>query len=860
MKNKKALLLSAGLVLMILVSLCVVLAQKDVLFVDADTNLYSITMNSSKNKFFSGTGLTKHSGNSTIQTDLGNDIDFTYSNIAGGSSSVWHMLDKDNAYFYNTTPIHGMKSLSVTFTSADKDFNVYWSNDGNFTNEKSKSLTSSTTAISCDFNHDYPTYFKFTNESGLNLSITNLSISLTCLNNYPSLSISSSNDAMGTVSGTTGVIKSGAFVTISASANNGYKFIGWYSGLNLVSSKANYSFIMGYEDLNYVANFTYESYNLVINSESNEKGSVSDSNGSYNYLESVTISASPNEGYSFDGWYSGTDLVSNSNPYTFEMPFNDIAYTARFSANYYDVQLVNANPDLGTITGDGSYAYASVVTLQANPNTGIAFSGWYDENVLVSLESTYIFDMPHRQVQLTAKFEYVQYNVVVSINDDSMGSVSGDGTYIYGQRVTLVATPEEHHSFFGWYQNNSLISSETTISFDMPASGVSYEARFVKNYYINAYSDDETLGTVYGPTECGAGLEATINAVGNTPYILDYWADENYDEIAFTQSYTFTMPEHDVEIIAVFGEGFELSVTSGDLTKGTTDGSGVYCSGRQATATVTVNDGRFKGWYDSSNNLISKKNPYTFNMPNHNYSLYAVFMNQQEESDIDKGLIPYFDEYNNVVTYGMYPQSRETDASIISALNQLDQYDTDTNGFYSYNGQKYSKDDQSYHDVMYYRVELIYWNILSIDDTSAILISQKVLDYWLFDDNKYDGQRHYYKDSALRNWCSLFYSMAFENNTYVDDTLVTNDGGDTTDKVYILSQTELMALSKEERNASPTDYYYQKADFEYTGYWSRTPSYRSSYLYPIIVDEYGNIEEDGGRHKYGVRPCIKIHF
>ena len=67
-------------------------------FTQGGIQTYGVSMSSSKNKFFEGTGTTSHGGNSTIKTDLGNNIDFTYSNLAGGSSSVWHLV-KTDGYF-----------------------------------------------------------------------------------------------------------------------------------------------------------------------------------------------------------------------------------------------------------------------------------------------------------------------------------------------------------------------------------------------------------------------------------------------------------------------------------------------------------------------------------------------------------------------------------------------------------------------------------------------------------------------------------------------------------------------------------------------------------------------------------------
>jgi hypothetical protein len=54
----------------------------------------------------------------------------------------------------------------------------------------------------------------------------------------------------------------------------------------LISTDASYTFNMPFENTSYVAQFVPNSYNLVLSSESLEKGSVT-GGGEYDYLEEV---------------------------------------------------------------------------------------------------------------------------------------------------------------------------------------------------------------------------------------------------------------------------------------------------------------------------------------------------------------------------------------------------------------------------------------------------------------------------------------------------------------------------------------------------------------------------------------------
>ena len=883
MKNKKiAILASATIIATSVITLTTLIASstQNILFSKASDQTYNISFNSGKNKFHDYTNRNAYSGDATIQTDLGNDIDFTYNNLLGGSST-WHILEKDTGDFYNTDPIHGMETLTLSFLT-ETDFTITWANNSAFENSDSEVFTSSTSSPTvCNFDGDYPAYFKVSGASA-RLNISSMSISLTCKNYYPTLSISSNDTTMGTVSGDSGVIFSGTNVNIVATPNAGYRFVGWYKGDTLISPNASYSFTMGNVDLSYVARFTYESYNLVVESESDVKGTVSESSGSYDYLTPISLEATANPGYTFNGWYDGANLVSTNNPYNFNMPHENITYTAKFTTNSYELTLVNANQDKGSISGAGNYLFGTNVTITATPNIGASFLGWYDDSdALVSTLASYSFTMPHEDVEYTAKFAWTPYTVTLDVNDNTMGSVTGGGSYIYDQEVTLTATPNTHYSFFGWYDGDSLVSQEATYTFNMPLQSLEYSARFVRNYALSINSDDESMGTVSGPTEWGAGLEVTVTANPLSGYALDRWEDENYNDLSHDSSYTFIMPEHDIELWAVFGVGYALTVSSSDTSKGTVDGSGYYISGRNVTVTMTYQSGTFKGWYDSNGVFVSSSNPFTFVMPSSDYSLTAVFMTEEEKEtwNSSHGVTPVVNNENNTITYGLYPQTRVSDTSLLSILNSLQS--TDSNGWYFCDGDYYVKliaepnsSNYSFDDgssivsgeTYWFECEPIVWRILSNTNGTYYLLSSVLLDkhcyYSATTNRQIDGKTIYpnnYEYSDIRSWLNDdFYNMAFSyGDSYIQISEVDNSSStldktvddyacnNTADKVFLPSYKDYLKTSygftnsesaTETRTCRTTDWArargaYQVLTEGYVNngwYWSRSPKATAS--------------------------------
>ena len=49
--------------------------------------------------------------------------------------------------------------------------------------------------------------------------------------------------------------------------------------------------------------------------------------------EEITVTATTNDGYTFNGWYDGDNLLTNELSYTFTMPNENLSYTAKWTAN-----------------------------------------------------------------------------------------------------------------------------------------------------------------------------------------------------------------------------------------------------------------------------------------------------------------------------------------------------------------------------------------------------------------------------------------------------------------------------------------------------------------------------------------------
>ncbi len=194
----------------------------------------------------------------------------------------------------------------------------------------------------------------------------------------------------------------------------------------------------------------------------------------YQSGEVVSLTAVPNNGYTFSGW-SG-DASGTANPVQITMDGNK-SVTATFTAvepNTYT--LLTSVIGSGTITRNpDSEAYQSgdVVTLTAVPSDGYTFSGWSGD---ASGTANPIQITMNGNKSVTASFAPVAPNTYTLNTPSSVGgSIARNPdkqTYQSGEVVTLTAVPANGYQFDGWTGDASGMGNPFQITMDSNKSVV----------------------------------------------------------------------------------------------------------------------------------------------------------------------------------------------------------------------------------------------------------------------------------------------------------------------------------------------------------------------------------------------------
>ena len=165
----------------------------------------------------------------------------------------------------------------------------------------------------------------------------------------------------------------------------------------------------------------------------------------------VTVTATPDSGFEFKGWFVGdADApVSADAEYTFTV-YENVALVAKF-VKPATVTVCSAGNGAVAISGctdlSVKYGVGSTITVVATPDSGFGFKGWFvgDADAPVSTDAEYTFTVSE-DVELTAKFVPVVYEAV------DLGLPSGIKWATFNVGATK---PEEYGGYYAWGEINT---------------------------------------------------------------------------------------------------------------------------------------------------------------------------------------------------------------------------------------------------------------------------------------------------------------------------------------------------------------------------------------------------------------------
>ena len=255
------------------------------------------------------------------------------------------------------------------------------------------------------------------------------------------------------------------------------------------------------------------------------------------------------------------------------------------SLTLYTITVESNNPDWGTVSGGGTYPFGDTIQIEAIPNIGHEFLTWNDglvdnpRDIVVTHDSTFV-----------ALFAISQYTIEVISDHPGWGTVTGGGTYYYGDTIQIEATPYMGFAFAGW--DDGIMDNPRTI---IVTEDHTFTAQFeIRQCVITTEVYPENSGTVNGGGTYNYGSTVHLTAHSNTGYTFSQWNDGN-----LTNPRSIFV-EGDATYTAVFTPlQYEITTECDPVEGGTVTGAGIYDYGTVASLTATPNENYiFLCWSD----------------------------------------------------------------------------------------------------------------------------------------------------------------------------------------------------------------------------------------------------------------------
>lgn len=475
--------------------------------------------------------------------------------------------------------------------------------------------------------------------SDLSLSVSNITANRTftaigsrTLNRY-SLAFTITPTGAGTVSGG-GTYDYGSSIKSTATPATGYNFTKWVDETGGESTTNPYPGWEITKNRTIQAVFTIKSYSITLAAQfriaetgdftGGTTGGTVSGGGTVTHGTSVTAKATPATGYSFAGWYEGSNKVSDSASYTFSATGNR-SLTARFQRQWFTVTFT-AGTGGSVAPTSARVEYGGEASSTATAAIGYTFSGWSNGVKTAKLTVTNVT----ANETYTAEYTTNTYTVTY-VKGTGIATISKTSeTVSWGANATgCTATVTTGYTFDGWYNGPTRVSTSLTYAPTAVKSNLSLTAKANINSYTVSpsayyrttdgtgnYTAGTTGGTVSGGGSVNHGGSITVTASAAAGYKFDGWYSAGASGgtlLSSSASYAISGVTASMTVYARFTRiYYTITYSAGDYVASLSRTTERVAHGANAAgSTMTVNGTTAQysygvdGWYSGSTRVTS---------------------------------------------------------------------------------------------------------------------------------------------------------------------------------------------------------------------------------------------------------------
>jgi hypothetical protein len=306
----------------------------------------------------------------------------------------------------------------------------------------------------------------------------------------------------------------------------------------------------------------------------------------------------------------------------------------------------SANPiNGGSVSGTGSFAQGSSVTLTATPNASWSFSNWTENGNPVSTSASYTFTANSNR-NLVANFQAAPSFVINPQGTQNVSNTAGSGSITVTSNVLWTASSDQSwltlSTLFG--SNNGAVNynyaaNSTTNSrqanINLNGNGniirtltIVQAAGAAPTFTIMASANPSNGGSVSGGGTFQQNIPVNLTATANAGWNFVNWT-ENGNPVSTNATFSFAATSNRT-LVANFQQqiqNFTITTSANPSNGGSVSGGGTFQQNANVNLTATANAGwNFVNWTENGN-PVSTNATFSFAATS-NRTLVANFQQQ----------------------------------------------------------------------------------------------------------------------------------------------------------------------------------------------------------------------------------------
>ncbi len=443
-----------------------------------------------------------------------------------------------------------------------------------------------------------------------------------------------------------------------------------------------------------------------------------------------------------DGSFPSVTKPTKAGTYSVYIVVND---SDHYVGNQYEVDTYTVSESKYTLTVDDKsteHVAGEKLSFTADEKDGYTFTGWKVTGLPTDVDTTKAtisFTMPANNVTLKAQYtENAPKTYKLDVSDATItlkdgGAVADLKAVPMGTELVATAPEKDGYTFTGWKVTGlsaDVDTTKATISFTMPANNVTLKAQYTENapktYKLDVSGAQVTLkdGSAVADlmaVPVGTELVATADEDTETSVFKNWNCTglELTEEQRTARVVYFTMPDHDVNLVAEFvtptkpdpaPENYKLIVSYAKVTL--KDGSAVadlmavpVGTELKATADEDTETSVFKSWSCTGLELTEEQRTARvvyFTMPDHDVNLVAEFVTPTKPD-------PAPETYKLIVSYAKITLKDGSAVADLKAvpmgteLKATADEDTETRVFKNWNctGLELTEEQRTAHEIYF---------------------------------------------------------------------------------------------------------------------------------------------------------------